>query len=70
MFSKRERQYLQHSQEGLSADLEPEQLDITHLEASLCPLRPALQVGPHTRAWGPLCKMFLLSGLLEDKKLL
>lgn len=50
MFAKREKQYLQLSQEGLSADLRLEHLDITHLEASLRPLRPALQVGPHTQA--------------------
>ncbi|XP_059950375.1 uncharacterized protein LOC132486834 [Mesoplodon densirostris] len=43
MFPKRAKRYLQHSQEGISADLVPEHLDITHLEASLCPLRPALQ---------------------------
>ena len=48
MFPKRAKQYLQHSQEGISADLVPEHLDITHLEASLCPLRPALQVGLHS----------------------
>ena len=48
MFPKRVKQYLQHSQEGISADLVPEHLDISHLEASLCPLRPALQVGLHS----------------------
>lgn len=48
MFPKRAKRYLQHSQEGISADLVPEHLDITHLEASLSPLRPALQVGLHS----------------------
>lgn len=35
MFPKRERQYLQHSQERISADLGPEHLDVTHLGASV-----------------------------------
>lgn len=47
MFPKRER----GSQLTI---LGPDHLDFTHLEASLCPLRSALQVGPHTQAWGPL----------------
>lgn len=46
----------QHSQEGLSADLVPEHLDITHLEASLCLLKPALKAGPHSLG-DPFCKM-------------
>lgn len=68
MFPKRERQYLQHSQEGLSADLGPDHLDITHLEASLCPLRPALQIGSHS-SLGTSLQVFLPSGLQEGKKL-
>lgn len=54
VFPRRQRQYLQRSQEWLSADLGPEHLDIADLEASLCPLRPAQQVGPHSQVWGPL----------------
>lgn len=36
MFPKRERQYQQHFQEGLSADLGPDHLDITHLDRGIC----------------------------------
>ena len=54
VFPRRQRQYLQRSQEWLSADLGPEHLEIADLEASLCALRPAQQVGPHTQVWGPL----------------
>lgn len=61
---------LQHSQEGLSADLVPEHLDITHLEASLCLLKPALKAGPHTQPWGPLLQSSLYSVFQKEKKLL